>query len=70
MNCACCGGVFVFFSGSEPPHLCSINGVDTPYCRDCIEYYSSCSWNEEEWGPYPFTVYQRQRGRQPHRCDA
>ena len=61
-RCIYCGGAFLY---GEPPHICDINGVETPYCRDCIEYISSASWPFDE--PYPFTIYQRGR---PERCDA
>jgi hypothetical protein len=62
--CVQCRGVFVY---GEPPWIMDLNGEDTLWCRDCIEYTSSCSWDDEQYGPYPFTVYQRP---QPMRCDA
>jgi len=62
--CAHCKGVFVY---GRSPWVMNDNGTDTFWCQDCIEYYSSCAWNDERNGPYPFTVYQRP---QPMRCDA
>jgi len=32
-------------------------------CRECSEHYSSYFWDDEAWGPYPFTVQWVKQGR-------
>jgi hypothetical protein len=64
MNCRVCGGRFIYGA----PDFCNENGVDIPYDRDCVEQYSAMLWPEDEWGSYPFTVFQRVRP--VFRCDA
>ena len=61
--CIRCNGALLY---GEPLHTSTFNGESIQWCRDCIEEYSAASW-PEDWGPYPSTVYPRNR---PHRSDA
>jgi hypothetical protein len=55
-SCIYCNGVLLY---GEPLHIHNYNGEDIAHCRDCSEYTASCSWPDDKWGPYPFTVFQR-----------
>jgi hypothetical protein len=57
IRCSQCAGVFVY---GEPPLFCNENGVDIPYCRECMEWYASCIW-PDDWGPYQGTIHWPKR---------
>lgn len=63
-RCSECNGTLLYGS---PLHCCwSQYGNEKPldlfWCIECAEYLSSASWDNEELGPYPFTVTCNQTG--------